>query len=103
MKKIALVFILVLILSTSLIKNSTKEIEDKTFRINENIRSLKTELEEAMLEYDYLSNPEKLQQYRFKFFKNELTNIDITKIKMISEKKNIIEITNFLDELQVNE
>tara|TARA_B100000780_G_C21047809_1_gene420667 strand:+ start:364 stop:675 length:312 start_codon:yes stop_codon:yes gene_type:complete len=103
MKKIALVFILVLILSTSLIKNSTKEIEDKTFRINENIRSLKTELGEAMLEHDYLSNPKKLQQYRFQYFKNELTNIDITKIKMISEKKNIIEITNFLDELQVNE
>ena len=44
MKKLALAFILILILTTSLVKNSTKEIEDKTFNINETIKSLEVEL-----------------------------------------------------------
>ena len=39
MKKVVLVSILLLILTTSLVKNSTKEIEDKIFTLNENIRS----------------------------------------------------------------
>ena len=63
MKKIALVSILILILVTSLVKNSTKEIEDKIFTINENIRSLKAEFGDVMLEYNYLSSPEKLIQH----------------------------------------
>ena len=41
MKKIGLTSILILILFTSLVKNSTKEIEDKIYIISENIRSLK--------------------------------------------------------------
>ena len=60
MKKIALASILILILATSLVKNSTKKIEDKIFIINENIVSLKAELGDEMLEYNYLSSPEKL-------------------------------------------
>ena len=49
MKKITLLIIFILILSTSLVKNSTKEIEDKIFVLNENIRSLKIEFEDVML------------------------------------------------------
>ena len=45
MKKTVLIIILILILFTSLVKNSTKEIEDQIFNVNENIRSLKTEIE----------------------------------------------------------
>ena len=62
MKKIALLIIFLLILATSWIKNSTKEIEDLIFSKNENIRSLKTEFSDVMLEYNYLSSPEKLIQ-----------------------------------------
>ena len=53
MKKITLSIIFVLILATSLVKNSTKEIEDKTFVLKENIRSLKVELGDVKLEYNY--------------------------------------------------
>ena len=62
MRKISLTVIFILILTTSLVKNSTKEIEDKIFTVNENIRSLKTEFGNVMLEYNYLSSPEKLIQ-----------------------------------------
>ena len=95
--------ILSLILSISFIKNSTKEIEDKIFTVNENIRSLKTELSDVMLEYNYLSSPEKLIKYQSKYFENELIKIDITKIKKIILNKDNFEITNFRNKTQVNE
>ena len=44
MKQLVVAIILVLILITSLIKNSTKEIEDQIFIVKENIRPLKSEL-----------------------------------------------------------
>ena len=50
MKKIILIIsIFLLILITSLIKNSTKKIEDEIFTINENIRLLKAELGDVLL------------------------------------------------------
>jgi len=57
MKKIAFLIILILVLATSIVKNSTKEIEDKIFVLKENIRHLKTELGEALLEYNFLTSP----------------------------------------------
>jgi len=64
MKKIAFLIILILVLATSIVKNSTKEIEDKIFVLKENIRPLETELGEALLEYNFLTSPEKLTQYQ---------------------------------------
>ena len=96
MKKIASVSILILILTTSLVKNSTKKIEDKTSAINENISLLNAELGDVMLEYNYLSTPEKLIQYHLKYFENDLVKINITKIKQISKKNELIKLSNFL-------
>ena len=96
MKKIGLAITLVLILVTSLVKNSTKEIEDKIFALNENIRSLKSELDDVLLEYNYLSSPDKLMQYQAKFFEKELIQTDITKIKKITKKNNYIKLSDFI-------
>ena len=60
MKKIILICVLLLILFTSQVKNSTKEIEKKIFAISKNIRLLEAEVGDVMLEYNYLSSPEKL-------------------------------------------
>ena len=98
MKKATFIAILALILVTSLVKNSTKEIEDKIFIANENIRSLKSELGDVHLEYNYLSTPDKLTQYQSQFFEKELIKIDITKIKKLTERNNQIIISNFLKE-----
>ena len=82
MKKMILISsILVLILITSFVKNSTKKIEDKMFIINQNIRSLENEFENVLLEYNYLSSPEKLLKYQSKYFDNDLIQMDITKFK----------------------
>ena len=57
----------------------SKEIEDQTFSLNENIRTLKSELGDLMLEYNYLSSPNKLIEYQSQYFENELKKIDIKK------------------------
>ena len=96
MKIIIFIAIILLILVTSLVKNSTKEIEDKIFVLNENIRPLKPKFEDTLLEYNYLSSPDKLTQYQSQFFEKDLIKIDITKIKKIIEKKNILELSDFI-------
>ena len=73
MKKFFLTFILILILITSLVKNSTKEIEDKILTKKENIRLLEVpKFGDVMLEYNYLSSPEKLIEYQSQYFENDL-------------------------------
>ena len=103
MRKLSLVSILILIFFTSLIKNSTKEIEDKIFAINENLRSLKDELSDVMLEYNYLSSPEKIIQYQSQYFENELIKTDVTKIKIVETNYNEILIKDFINKIPVNE
>ena len=100
MKKVALLIIFVLVLVTSLVKNSTKEIEDKIFVLNESIRSLKVEFGDKMLEYNFLSSPDKLIQYQSQYFEKDLIRIDIMKIKELSEKNNIIELNDFIKKIK---
>ena len=97
MKKVTFIAILILILATSLVKNSTKAIEDQIFLVNGNMRYLKSKLGDVLLEYNYLSTPDKLTQYQSQFFEKDLVRIDITKIKKISEKNNQIIISDFLE------
>ena len=96
MKKVALLIIFLLILATSLVKNSTKEIEDKIFLVNQSIRALEMELGDVMLEYNFLSSPDNLIQYQSQYFEKDLIKIDIMKIKKISEKNNIMQINDFV-------
>ena len=97
MKKVVFVIIFILILATSLVKNATKEIEDKIFTINENIRPIKLEFGDVLLEYNYLSSPDKLSQYQTQYFEKNLIKIDITKIKKLTEKNTHIEVSDFID------
>lgn len=103
MKKTSLASILILILITSLIKNSTKKIEDKISTIEENNSFLKSELGDVMLEYNYLSSPEKLIQYQSQYFESELIKIDITKIKKITIESDVINIVEFINKTIADE
>ena len=96
MKKAVLTIIFVLILSTSLVKNSTKEIEDKILTIEEGITSLKSEFGDILLEYNYLISPDRLTQYQIRYFEKDLIKIDITKIKKLTEKNNFIYISDLV-------
>ena len=103
MKKILLATIILLIIVTSLVKNSTKEIEDQTFNLNENIRTLKSELGDLMLEYNYLSSPNKLIEYQSQYFENDLKKIDIKKMKKINLINNDLEIADFKSNINNND
>tara|TARA_B100000965_G_scaffold380563_1_gene377219 strand:+ start:33 stop:338 length:306 start_codon:yes stop_codon:yes gene_type:complete len=96
MKKFSIIFlILFLILFTALIKNSTKRIDDEIFVIKENIRSLKKDLENTKLEYDYLSSTEKLLEFQNLYFDDELVKKDIQEIKTINQSLEKLKIEKF--------
>ena len=95
MRKTLLATIIFLIIVTSLVKNSTKEIEDQIFSLNENVRALKSELGDLMLEYNYLSSPNKLIEYQSQYFENDLKKIDILKMKKVKLINNDLEIADF--------
>ena len=82
---------------------SSKEIEDQTFSLNENIRTLKSELGDLILEYNYLSAPEKLIEYQSQYFQNDLKKIDIKKMKKIILINNNLETTDFKIKTNNNE
>ena len=99
MKKFVLTFIIFfLVLSTAVIKNTSKKIEDEIFAVKENIRILKSEFENVSLEYDYLSSAEKLLELQSLYFEDELIqkNIEDIKIYNISDKTNLIKDFNII-------
>ena len=87
MKKFGLILVIfILILSTAVIKNSAKEIEDEIFTLKENLRVLSSEFEKIKLEHDYLSSSEKLLEYQSLYFEDELIQKDIESIKVFKIK-----------------
>jgi cell division protein FtsL len=104
MKKVILfICIFVLIVTTSLVKNSTKKTEDGIYSVSENIRSLKNELGDVLLEYNYLSSPEKLLDYQANYFENDLIRLDIIKIKKITKKNNRLIVSDFNQAIEKND
>tara|TARA_B100000965_G_C19410675_1_gene677552 strand:+ start:216 stop:521 length:306 start_codon:yes stop_codon:yes gene_type:complete len=85
MKKFVLAnVIFFLVLSTAIIKNTTKQIEDEIFTVKENIRILRSEFENVSLEYDYLSSAEKLLEFQSLYFEDELIQKNIEDIKIFN-------------------
>jgi len=87
--------ILFLVLSTTVIKNTTKQIEDELFTVKENIRLLKSEFENISLEYDYLSSAEKLLDYQSLYFEDDLIQKNIEDIKIYNVLDNTKKIEDF--------
>ena len=96
MKKFSLaVIIFLLVLSTAIIKNTTKQIEDEIFTVKENIRVLKSEFENVSLEYDYLSSSEKLLEYQYLYFEDDLIQKNIKDIKIYNISDSTKKIQDF--------
>ena len=100
MKKLLLTLtIIILVLTTAIIKNTTKKIEDKIFAYKESVRLLKSDLENIQLEYDYLSSAEKLLEYQSLYFEDQLVQKKIEDIKIY----NISENVNKLEDYKITE
>ena len=67
LKKLFIFTIISLIISTTLIKNYTKKLDEQIFSLKENINYLDNVKELVQLENDYLSSPEKLLELQFIF------------------------------------
>ena len=97
MKKFSVIFLVVfLILSTALVKNSTKRIDDEIFTIKENIRALKKDFENIKLEYEFLSSTEKLIEFQNLYFDDELAEKGINEIKIIDQSTKKLQINNLI-------
>ena len=89
MSKIVLVSVIFsLILLTAIIKNTAKQIEDELFTTRENLRALKSEYENILLEYNYLSSAEKLLEFQSLYFEDQLIQKNIKNIKIYNISKN---------------
>ena len=88
MKKIFFtILLLLLVIITTLIKNSTKKIDQQIYNTKVNISLLKDKYELSLLDYNYLTSPEKLINYQKLYFENELEEFDLKKINKIKVRK----------------
>ena len=86
-KKILLFIpIVILIISTAFTKNSTKKLDKQIFEIQEDIRALNDIYELVLLDYNYLTSPNKLMEYSQMYFEKELKKIEITDLKNFTFK-----------------
>ncbi len=99
MRKLTVFFlILILIVSTSLIKNSTKDLDDQIYLIKENILFLENRIEDSKLEFDYLSSSEKLLEYQKLYFENYLVKKSLKELKTLKIRDNKL----IIDELKMS-
>ena len=96
MKKLLLALtIIILVLTTAIIKNTIEKIEDKIFAYKESVRLLKSDLENIQLEYDYLSSAEKLLEYQSLYFEDQLVQKKIEDIKIYNISENLNKLEDF--------
>ena len=89
--------IFLLLIFTTITKNSTKKIEKQIYNTKENLRILQQKYEMVLLDFNYLSSPKKLMEYQSKYFDNELEEIDITNLKKLTLLENEIQVKQFID------
>ena len=77
-----------LIISTSLIKTSTRNLDDQIYSIQENLLFLEDRLKDSKLEFDYLSSSEKLLEYQKLYFENALIKKNLSDLKILKVTDN---------------
>ena len=97
-KLIVFAAIFTLIVSTSLIKNSTKDLDDQIYSLRENISFLENRFNDSKLEFDYLSSSEKLLEYQKLYFENLLIKKSLKELKTLE----IIDNELIIKELKIS-
>ena len=84
MKKYIIFFSIVsLIITTSIVKSSTRQLEKNIFTLEEEVKILEEKFDFLLLESDYLTTPERLIGLKEKVFKDKFFPIDPKDIKKI--------------------
>jgi len=102
-KLIVFAVIFTLIISTSLIKNSTKDLDDQIYSLRENILFLEKRLNDSKLEFDYLSSSEKLLEYQKLYFENLLIKKSLKELKTLEIIDKELVITKLKISGKINE
>ena len=85
MKKYIILFgIIFLIITTSIVKSSTRQLEKKIFIMREEVKILEEKYDFLLLENDYLTTPERLIGLKEKIFKDKFFPINPKDIKNIN-------------------
>ena len=94
LRKIFVITIILLIISTTFIKNHTKKLDEQIFSLKENINYLKGLKELVQLEHNYLSSPEKLFNLKKLYFEDDFTFTPRDKIIIVNnvEKINLTDL-----------
>ena len=87
-KLLIFVLIISLIIITSLIKNSTRDLDEQIYSIQENLLFLKDRFKDSKLEFDYLSSSEKLLEYQLLYFENSLIKKTLADLKILKVTDN---------------
>jgi hypothetical protein len=93
-KFIAFLILLFLVISTSIIKNSTKGTDDKIYTVKENLLFLENRLADTQLEFDYLSSSEKLLEYQKLYFEKSLEKKSLQELKILEISNNETKISD---------
>ena len=84
MKKYIIFFSIVsLIIATSIVKSSTRQLEKNIFILEEEVKILEEKFNFLLLESDYLTTPERLIGLKEKIFKDKFFPLDPKDIKKI--------------------
>ena len=84
MKKYIIFFCIVcLIITTSIVKSSTRQLEKNIFVLEEEVKILEEKFDFLLLESNYLTTPERLIGLKEKIFKDKFFPIDPKDIKRI--------------------
>ena len=84
MKKYIIFFSIVsLIVTTSIVKSSTRQLEKNIFILEEEVKILEEKFNFLLLENDYLTTPERLIGLKEKIFKDKFIPIDPKDIKKL--------------------
>ena len=89
--------IIILIIATTLTKNSTKKLDKQIFEISENMRILEDRYELTLLDYNILTSPKKLIEYQQiyfeeKFIQKKIENLNT--ITIVNDKLKIEKMVN---------
>ena len=83
-KYIIFFFIVSLIVTTSIVKSSTRQLEKNIFILEEEVKILEDKFNFLLLENDYLTTPERLIRLKEKIFKNKFFPLNPKDVKKIN-------------------
>ena len=86
--------LLFLVITTSIVKNSTKGVDDEIYVIKENLLFLENTFKDTKLEFDYLSSSEKLLEYQKQFFENSLQKKLLQELKALEILESNLKISD---------